>query len=198
MDYNLHAVLEFGDYVQTHEEHSNAMTPRTVGGLCLGPTGSPNGSHYFLNLSTGKRIIRTRWTQLPLPNEVIDRVQRLARQQRTQRDLAFGYRDATVIPDTIHDHYPDDDATDDEYHPPPDDSSVSSDDMSDSSDDSPVPGPNIGLLPMEDPTGVADAQAHEAPNYEDNMVEANEASMEDNNDELEDDDDDMSPSDNYP
>jgi hypothetical protein len=35
IDYNKHVHLEFGSYVQTHEEHSNDMRPRTIGATCL-------------------------------------------------------------------------------------------------------------------------------------------------------------------
>ena len=35
-----HAVIEFGSYVQTHEEHSNDMQQHTLGAICLGPTGN--------------------------------------------------------------------------------------------------------------------------------------------------------------
>ena len=44
LSFDKHAVLEFGSYVQTHEEHSNGMEPRTMGAICpetlKGDTGS--------------------------------------------------------------------------------------------------------------------------------------------------------------
>ena len=43
LSFDKHAVLEFGSYIQTHEEHSNGMEPRTMGALCLGPTGNAQG-----------------------------------------------------------------------------------------------------------------------------------------------------------
>ena len=69
LDYNKHARAEFGEYVQTHEEHDAEMHERTVGAICLGPTGNLQGGHYFMSLATGARLIRSRWTPLPLPRE---------------------------------------------------------------------------------------------------------------------------------
>eukprot|EP00980_Cylindrotheca_fusiformis_P026169 scaffold15484_cov125-Cylindrotheca_fusiformis.AAC.1 len=38
LTYDKHVRLEFGAYVQSHEEHSNDMRERTTGAICLGPT----------------------------------------------------------------------------------------------------------------------------------------------------------------
>ena len=54
--YDKQVRMEFGAYAQTHEDHDNSMHARTVGAICLGPTGNAQGSHWFLNLSTGARI----------------------------------------------------------------------------------------------------------------------------------------------
>ena len=53
-----HAVIEFGSYVQTHEEHTNNMDDRTLAGICLGPTGNDQGGHWFLSLTSGSRVMR--------------------------------------------------------------------------------------------------------------------------------------------
>jgi hypothetical protein len=53
IDYNKHVCLEFGEYVQTHEEHDNAMTNRTLGAICLGLTGSEHGTHWFMCVASG-------------------------------------------------------------------------------------------------------------------------------------------------
>jgi hypothetical protein len=52
-----HAVIEFGAYVQTHEEHTNDMDQRTMGCICLGPTGNRQGAHWFMSLSSGERVV---------------------------------------------------------------------------------------------------------------------------------------------
>jgi hypothetical protein len=53
IDYNKHVRLEFGEYVQTHEEHDNTMTDRMLGVICLGPTGSEHGTHWFMCVASG-------------------------------------------------------------------------------------------------------------------------------------------------
>ena len=62
LSYDKHICLEFGEYVQTHKEHTND----TVGSICLGPMGNMQGSHWFMNLVTGACISRTRWTHFPM------------------------------------------------------------------------------------------------------------------------------------
>jgi hypothetical protein len=56
LDYNKHVHLEFGSYVQTHEEHSNDMVPPyTIGAICLGPSGNEQGGHYLLHESRHRK-----------------------------------------------------------------------------------------------------------------------------------------------
>ena len=59
LDYKKHAQLLFGEYVQTHEEHDNSMHARTIGAICLGPTGSQQAAHWFMSLRTGAKLART-------------------------------------------------------------------------------------------------------------------------------------------
>ena len=72
IDYQKHVRLEFGVYVQTHEAHTNDMQPRTIGAICLGPSGNEQGGHYFMSLVTG--LHRRKWTEMPMPQDAIDRV----------------------------------------------------------------------------------------------------------------------------
>ena len=89
MNYNRHCRLEFGEYVQTHEEHDNSLNPRTIGALALHLTGNVQGGYFFFSLTTGKVINRMRWTTIPMPKEVIDRVERMARQEHAGTTLLF-------------------------------------------------------------------------------------------------------------
>jgi hypothetical protein len=66
-DYNLNGQLQFGEYAQVHESHDNSMSTRTTGAIALSPTGSVQEVHYFLSLSTGKRLNRIAWTVVPMP-----------------------------------------------------------------------------------------------------------------------------------
>ena len=53
MDYNHHCKFEFGEYVQTHEEHDNSMNTQTTGAIALWPMGNSQGGYYFMSLTTG-------------------------------------------------------------------------------------------------------------------------------------------------
>ena len=53
MNFLQHCKLQFGDYVQTHEEHMKDMKLCTIGALSLQPTGNSQGGYYFYSLTTG-------------------------------------------------------------------------------------------------------------------------------------------------
>jgi hypothetical protein len=89
LDFNAHCKIEFGEYVQTHEEHDNSMQTRTVGAIATRPTGNDQGGYYFIRLDTGRRINRKDWTPLPMPSEVVDQVHRLARRAKSNPTLTF-------------------------------------------------------------------------------------------------------------
>ena len=101
-DYGKHCRLPFGSYVQAHEEPNptNTQAARTVGAICLGPTGNMQGSYKFMNLRTGRHITRRNWTGLPMPKEVIDRVDQLGRSEGQPELLTFFDRRGLLIGDT--------------------------------------------------------------------------------------------------
>ncbi|KAG7352856.1 reverse transcriptase RNA-dependent DNA polymerase [Nitzschia inconspicua] len=103
LTYDKHVRLEFGSYVQTHEDHTNDMRQRTLGAICLGPTGNSQGGHYFMSLTSGERIIRHRWTPLPMPEEAIARVSQIGRRQGMPSTLAFSNRHGAEIMDQVAD-----------------------------------------------------------------------------------------------
>ena len=92
LDFKRHCRFQLGEYVQTHEQHNNSMMSRTVGALALRPTGNAQGGFYFLSLSTGRVLNRLRATALPMPDNVVDQVHQMARQQRANPGLMFGSR----------------------------------------------------------------------------------------------------------
>ena len=92
LDYHKHCRYEFGEYVQTHEEHDNSLLSRTVGAIALRPTGNQQGGYFFMSLHTGRIINRLHVTKLPMPSEVIIRVDQLAEAQNMKPSLAFGSR----------------------------------------------------------------------------------------------------------
>ena len=113
LDYHKHCRYEFGEYVQTHEEHDNSLISRTVGAIALRPTGNQQGGYFFMSLHTGRIINCLHATKLPMPSEVIVRVEQLAKAQNMIPSLAFGNRDNRLIMQDIND----DDETEDAYIP---------------------------------------------------------------------------------
>ena len=91
VDYNIHCKLSFGDYVQTHEEGNikNGPEARTLGAISLGPNATSITGYWFLNLNTGKVVHRRSWTALPMPQEVIQRVELLAKRDHQPPLLTF-------------------------------------------------------------------------------------------------------------
>ena len=123
VDYKRHCRFQFGEYAQTHEEHNNSMNPRTVGAIALRPVGNGQGSFYFMSITTGRVLNRLHATALPMPDEVIDKIHRMARQQKTNPRLVFA--DRNLNPDDY-----DDDEDNETYH-----DADSSDDEDDDDDD---------------------------------------------------------------
>ncbi len=90
LDYCKHVRLKFGSYVQTHEKHTNDMHPHTVGTICLGPSGNEQGGHYFMSLTTGRRLHKYHWTALPMWMDAIARVNAMGQEQQCPRHWRFG------------------------------------------------------------------------------------------------------------
>ena len=103
IDYKKHCKLEFGAYVQTHEEKAprNSMTARSLGAIALGPSLGQSSGYYFMNLNTGKRIHRRSWTELPMPNEVIKRVEFLGRKDNQPELLVFTDKHGEELPNDL-------------------------------------------------------------------------------------------------
>lgn len=103
LDHDRHCRYQFGEYVQTHEEHDNTMAPRTIGALALRPTGNAQGSFHFFSLSSGRVITRNRATVLPMPDDVIAQVHRIARRQKSHPGLLFADRAQMAVDDDMAD-----------------------------------------------------------------------------------------------
>ena len=76
-DYKRDLRIAFGEYAQVYEPnitHVNSMTPRTRGAIALLPTGNSTGSVKFWCLETKSIITRDKWTSLPMPMDVISRI----------------------------------------------------------------------------------------------------------------------------
>ena len=83
LDYNELVKLQFGDYVQVHQERqiTNSNESRSVGAIALYPSGNAQHTWYFMSLNTGKRLHRRNWTPLPMGEEIITRVHALAEKE---------------------------------------------------------------------------------------------------------------------
>jgi hypothetical protein len=80
-DYN-NMRIEFGAYAQVYEPGDltiNNLRSRTTGAIELSGTGNAQGHTHFISLASGKRIIRGQWSDLPMPDDAIIRVEELAR-----------------------------------------------------------------------------------------------------------------------
>ena len=88
------------------------MVARTTGALAMRPTGNAQGSYWFYSLNTGRLLNRNRWTALPMPAEVIQRVHVLARNSAT--GLTFTDNQNQVYEDDDDDYQPDGDIADDD------------------------------------------------------------------------------------
>ena len=101
--------IEFGAYAQVFEDHDPTNTPRgrSLGAIALNPTGNTQGDYYFLSLSTGARISRHAWTELPLPDTAIARVEAIAlhegRPLIQERGFVIEWRPDHVIDDSEYD-----------------------------------------------------------------------------------------------
>ena len=79
VDFTKHCLLEFGEYVHTYEYGDNSMESQILEALAFRPTRNIQGSHYFLNLHTGRIIACFAWTALPVPTLICKLVRRLVR-----------------------------------------------------------------------------------------------------------------------
>ena len=109
LDYNKHCCLQFSSYVETNKEHDNSMQSQTTGAIALCPTGNHQGGYFFMSLTTGHWLICNHWTELPLPQDVIDHVNMLGHCSHAHRDLTFAWWDGSPIIDL---DSPDDDPID--------------------------------------------------------------------------------------
>ena len=121
------------------------MAARTIGAIALRPTGNTQGGYFFFSLTTRRVSNRGRWTSLPMPNKVIDRVHRMAHQEHGNNGLLFEDRNHNPLVD------PDDDGEDDStYHPEEDDNS-DDDDNGDDDDDNNGDDDDADPNPPHDP-----------------------------------------------
>ncbi len=81
-DYNK-LKIEFGQYaiVYADDDVTNTTASRGIGAIALSSTPYENGYYKFMNLNTGKLLNKKQFTVLPITDQVIKRVEALAKQQ---------------------------------------------------------------------------------------------------------------------
>ena len=83
----------FGDYVKVHKENviTNSMSPSTRPAICMGPTGSIQGWIKFMCIDTEKNVRRS-YTRLPMPDSIIQKVEKLAERDSVENSINFKNR----------------------------------------------------------------------------------------------------------
>ena len=167
IDYNRHCKTAFGSYVQAlHETNpTNTTAPRTIG--CIYLRSTDDKGYQLLNLSSKHVITRRKYTEIPTPQNVIDRVEQLAQQDGMKPDLHFLDRKGNLIRDD-HDFIAGVESGDEDDND--DDNSESETDDSDSDDDEPDDN--------DDPDAVVQ--------FRNNLVEYNDDEIDNNNNENDD------------
>ena len=81
LNYKRHMALNIGQYCQVHEKDTprNGQAARKKATICLGPSGNTQGLFKFMSLQSTKKITRSRWDSIPIPDTVISRVNDLAK-----------------------------------------------------------------------------------------------------------------------
>jgi hypothetical protein len=94
LDAKLHCRAPFGSYCETHEDPdiTNMLDPRTKWAICMGLTGNLQQSYKFLSLSTGKKVIRRKFTEMPITDSVIKEVEEMAMKDGAVNGISFKNR----------------------------------------------------------------------------------------------------------
>ena len=104
--------LEFGSYVMLTDWTTNTPRARTFGAIAMYPSGNRDGSYRFMSLATGEIVSKAPryWTELPIPDHAIARVEFLAKDQG-QPTL----QDSNFLPEFSPDQVIDEDEYDKDY-----------------------------------------------------------------------------------
>ena len=79
------------------------MAARTIGAITLGPDSSQQAGYWFMSLNSGRRIHRRNWTPVPMPDEVVSRVEQLGRKDGQPNLLVFTDKHGENLLDDGHD-----------------------------------------------------------------------------------------------
>ncbi len=81
--------VTFGTFVQIHLHNhpTNTTQPRTINAIALNTSGNTQGSYYFMNLDTGRRMSANKWVECKLNPSVLSNIEHLA--ELEQQPLMF-------------------------------------------------------------------------------------------------------------
>ena len=72
--------ISFGSYALVWVRTTNTMKRRAIPSITL-KSSNRCGGYYFMSLNTGRRLHSYHWTQLPIPDDVIERVETMAEKE---------------------------------------------------------------------------------------------------------------------
>lgn len=98
LNYKRDMRISFGDYAQVSIPNitsNDVRQPRTEGAIALTSTGNLQGSVLFFMLSTQSIVSRENFTLLPMPKEVVDKMNELSiKNKRKNNDVIISYRNS--------------------------------------------------------------------------------------------------------
>ena len=107
--------IAFGAYSNFYIGTTNSTKHITLGEIALRPE-NERGGYYFISLSTGKQLHACIWTELPINDQVISRVNNLETKEK-QPEMTKGYPIFEWIPGiTIKDKYDETQSEEDEIY----------------------------------------------------------------------------------
>jgi hypothetical protein len=91
LDAKLHCRAPFRSYCEVHvdPEITNTLEPRTKWAICMGPMGNLQGSYKFLSLVNGKKVMRRKFTEMPVTEAVIKQVEEMAVKDGAVKGIIF-------------------------------------------------------------------------------------------------------------
>ena len=91
LDYKKHCWVQPGTYCEVHNEPvpTNTMTWRSHKAIALGPTGNLQGSVKFYCINTGWVLKRSSFTPMPMPDRVINQVNKIGEREGQGRTFRF-------------------------------------------------------------------------------------------------------------
>ena len=109
--------VKFGQYAQVHDhpQRTNDMRARTSPAIALRASSSQNG-WFFMSLDTGEKILRYKWTELPISTNEITEMHQLAhslklKKKRTNQSLTVNTNNEDVAENVIEGDKEDEDHT---------------------------------------------------------------------------------------